>query len=511
MASHTPGLPGLASPRDVLIRLSGEVTTKGRRTRVRFQRGLARNLRAALNRRDLSYKINEDWSRLYLIPERDEQTDVASSGLLDEVFGISSYSPIDAECEADLDQIVETGSRIYSDRVEGRSFAVRARRSGQHGFRSRDVMVELGAALNELGTVDLSNPEVTVSVEIRDDRVWFYSERLEGAGGLPLGVEGRAVGLLSGGFDSGVAAWMVLRRGVNLDYVFCNLGGAAYRRMVLQVAQVLADRWSHGVEPRIHVVPFASVVAELRRVVRPAFLQVALKRQMYAAAQHIAEAIGGEAVVTGEVIGQVSSQTLTNLRAIDNATSLPVFRPLIGYDKEQIIAAARRVGTHDLSARVREYCSIGAGRTATAARPEAVEFDVAKMNPSVLAGALDQTETIILKQLDLAALAVDGLFVEEISPGATVVDTRDSAAFAAWHWPGAEHHTIAEISENSRTLNKSHVHVLVCEQGLLSAQLAERLQSEGYEAYSFAGGIPALRRLQESSRTPSGSSSGGRP
>ncbi len=144
MASNTPGLPGLASPRDVLIRLSGEVTTKGRRTRVRFQRGLARNLRAALDRRDLSYKINEDWSRLYLIPERDEQTDVASSGLLDEVFGISSYSPIDAECEANLDQIVETGSRIYSDRVEGRSFAVRARRSGQHGFRSRDVMVELG-------------------------------------------------------------------------------------------------------------------------------------------------------------------------------------------------------------------------------------------------------------------------------------------------------------------------------------------------------------------------------
>ncbi len=497
MTSRSPDQPGAASPRDVLIRLSGEITTKGRHTRLRFQRGLARNLRAALDRRHLAYKLEEDWSRLYLSPEPDEDRDLASSGLLDEVFGISSYSPIDAECEANLERIVEAGSRIYSDRVTGRSFAVRARRSGQHGFGSRDVMVELGAALNELGTVDLSNPDVEVSVEIRDHRAWFYSERMEGAGGLPLGVEGRAVGLLSGGFDSGVAAWMLLRRGVNLDYVFCNLGGAAYRRMVVQVAHVLADRWSHGVAPRIHVVPFDSVVAELRRVVRPVYLQVALKRQMYAAAQHIAEAMGGEAVVTGEAVGQVSSQTLSNLRAIDNATSLPVLRPLIGHDKEQIIALARHVGTHDLSARVREYCSIGDGRTATAARPDAVESDVAKMNPSVLAGALGQTETITLKQLDLAELAVDGLFVDEIASGATVVDTRDAAAFGAWHWPGAENHTIARISGRSDTLNKSRVHVLVCEQGLLSAQLAERLQSEGYEAYSFAGGIPALRRLQE--------------
>ncbi|MEN8143392.1 MAG: tRNA uracil 4-sulfurtransferase ThiI [Gemmatimonadota bacterium] len=498
MTSHSPAQHSAASPRDVLLRLSGEVTTKGRHTRLRFQRGLARNLRAALTRRDFAYKVEEDWSRLYLSPEAAEEKDLASSGVLAEVFGISSYSPIDAECEADLGRIVETGSRIYSDMVEGRTFAVRARRSGQHGFRSRDVMVELGAALNELGRVDLSNPDVVVSVEVRDGRTWFYSERLDGPGGLPLGVEGRAVCLLSGGFDSGVAAWMLLRRGVSLDYVFCNLGGAAYRRMVLQVAHVLADRWSYGIEPRIHVVPFGPVVAELRRVVRPAYLQVALKRQMYAAAEHIAEAVGGEAIVTGEAVGQVSSQTLTNLRAIDNATSLPVLRPLIGYDKEQIIASARHVGTHDLSARVREYCSIGDGRTATGARPAALESDVARMNPAVLAQALDRTETVRLKQLDLAELALDGLFVDEIRPGARVVDTRDAAAFRAWHWPGAEHHPLAKIAGSSATLDKKGVHVLVCEQGLLSAQLAERLQSEGYEAYSFAGGAGALRRLQES-------------
>ena len=130
---------------------------------------------------------------------------------------------------ADLETIVRVGHESYREAVTGRRYAVAARRTGRHSFSSQDIRVRLGAALNPYGTVDLSAPEVTVSVEVRDDRAYLFSGRTEGPGGLPLGVQGRAACLISGGFDSAVAAWLLLKRGVALDYVFCNLGRAGLR------------------------------------------------------------------------------------------------------------------------------------------------------------------------------------------------------------------------------------------------------------------------------------------
>src|SRR5439155_1220867 len=149
------------------------------------------------------------------------------------------------------------GERVYAERVRGRTFAVRARRSGLEAFRTRDVMVQLGAALDRYGDVNLDHPDVTVFVETRDGEALFFSDHVAGAGGLPLGAEGRAVCLFSGGFDSPVAAWLLLKRGVALDYVFCNLGGEAYERSVVSVAKILADRWSHGYRPVLHASPQA--------------------------------------------------------------------------------------------------------------------------------------------------------------------------------------------------------------------------------------------------------------
>ncbi len=254
----------LPAPGDVMLRLTGEITTKGRRTRSRFQKQLADNVRDSLESSGASCRIRSDWSRLYV------RADVPVEDPLSRVFGISSFSVVEAECRADLDEIVKVGRATFIDRVRGKRFAVRARRAGRHSFNSQDVKRELGSALLEGASVDLTDPEVEVCVEVRDDVALFYSGRTAGSGGLPLGVEGRAVCLLSGGFDSAVAAWMMLRRGVALDYVFCNLGGDAYQRMVLEVASVLADRWSYGTRPTLLSLDFDPVVAELRRAFRPA-------------------------------------------------------------------------------------------------------------------------------------------------------------------------------------------------------------------------------------------------
>ncbi len=491
MIDHAPRAsagPELPAPDDLVLRLTGEITTKGRRTRLRFQRRLVDHLRDAVESAGEDCLVRPEWSRIYL------RAGSAAFPSVARVFGVSSFSVVEAECPADLGEIVSVGRSTYGARVQGRRFAVRARRAGKHAFNSADVMRELGAALGSGATVDLSNPDISVHVEIRDDRALFYSERLEGARGLPLGAEARAVCLLSGGFDSAVAAWMMLRRGVALDYVFCNLGGDAYQRLVLEVAQSIASRWSYGTRPTLISLDFEPVVTELQRVFRPSYQQIGLKRVMYRTAAALAARLGADAIVTGEAVGQVSSQTLANLRAIDDSSPIPVLRPLVGMDKEEIIARSREIGTYELSARVREYCSISTGRPATAASPEAVLQEEEALDRGVLEDAIDSAGLFDLRGLDLARLAGDSVFSQDVPDGSVVLDTRPAEQYRTWHWPGAKNLDYGTLLSSFNRMDREKTYLLYCEVGLKSARVAELMQSAGYEAYSFLGGVRALRR-----------------
>lgn len=481
-----------------MIRLTGELSTKARRTRARFQRRLARNIQASFAASGQKCELRESWSRLLVRLEPGGSFDPLKT-----VFGVSSFSVLDGACGAHMDEIVQLGTALYSDQVRGHRFAVRSRRSGTHPFSSMDVAVQLGSALNEGATVDLRDPEVEVFVEVRGDRTYFFSSKSSGAGGLPLRVEGKAVSLLSGGFDSPVASWMMLRRGVALDYVFCNLGGEAYRRMVLEVAKLLTERWSHGTSPIVHVVDFEPVVEELKRVVRPALLQVALKRQMYRVANRIAGRIQADAIVTGEAVGQVSSQTLANLRAIDAVSRRPVLRPLVGMDKEDIIELSRKVGTYALSARVPEHCAITDQRPATASRSRILDAAEVDLDPELLRLLTDEAERVDVRALDLAELAGRALFVDHDLPGSIRVDMRPADAREAAPWPGATVRSYDDLARGFKEFEPTRPVVLVCAQGLLSAQIAERMQEAGLEAYSLRGGERALRHELEEARAPS--------
>ncbi len=473
-----------------LLRLCGELATKSRQTRRRFQRRLRECLADALTSAGVEFRVRDEWGRVFV-----EASGRAALDVLPRVFGIASLSEIEATAPAELDAIVGAGSAIYADRVRGRTFAVRARRSGRHAFSSRDINYALGAALNRYGRVDLDDPQVTVGVEVRDDVAYFYSDRIPGPGGLPVGTEGRAVALISGGYDSAVAAWMMLKRGVALDYVFCNLAGAAYERAVLAVAKLIADEWSYGTRPRIHVIDFEEPLRQLRERVRESFWQVVLKRLMYRAAAAVAADCDAHAIVTGEAIGQVSSQTLANLCAIEPCVDTPVLRPLLGFDKEEIIARSRSIGTHVLSEKVREYCALTEERPVTAASPDQAAAEEAKLDLAALDRAVAGRRVLELRELDPAELVLPYLYTSEIPDDALVVDVRSAAAYEAWHYPGARLLDFWDLLDNfERLLERDRTYVLYCELGLKSAQLAERMQRAGYEAYSFKGGAPALRR-----------------
>jgi thiamine biosynthesis protein ThiI len=477
----------------ILLRLGAEIALKSRRTRAGFVRRLQSNVADALAASGIDGRVETTWGRLFV------RAGVEAVPALSRVFGISSLSPVARTVAADLDTIVAAGHDVFADQVRGKTFAVHARRTGRHAFRSRDVEIRLGAALlAESAGVDLDDPQFTASVEVRDERAYLFSGRVDGAAGLPLGVEGRALALISGGFDSAVAAWLIMKRGVALEYVFCNLGGDAYERAVLQVAKVLSDSWSYGTRPKLHIVDFDEPVRHMRETVRQSYWQVVLKRLMYRTATVIGRASRVEAIITGEAIGQVSSQTLTNLHAIEPAAGLPVFRPLIGFDKGEIIERARAIGTASLSEQVREYCAITPGKPVTAASPERVDREDAAMDPAVLDAAIAAKRTVDLRALSPTDLIAPYLFTSEIPEAAVVFDCRTESQHRAWHLPGAVHRDEWDLLRSIRTLDKDRIYVLYCTHGIQTAYLAEKMQRAGIEAHSFRGGVVALRRWLDS-------------
>jgi tRNA uracil 4-sulfurtransferase len=493
---YNPGMPAtdaLVTPALYLIRLSGEITTKGRGTRLHFQRRLQRNLEAALAATGLPYRVERGWSRFLV-----ETPPAAALEVLPRVFGVHSLSAVERRRWEALEDLVTAGEELFRDAVRGRRFAVRTRRGGDKRFipfRSGDLDRALGARLLPMAAgVDLGAPEVTVHIEVREEEAYFFTGQVAGPGGLPLGTEGRALALVSGGFDSAVAAWALLKRGVRLDYLFCNLGGDEHRRGVLGVMKLVAERWSYGYRPRLHAIDFQPAAAALRERCDPRYWQVLLKRLMLHAANRLARQLRVDALVTGDAVGQVSSQTLQNLKAISEVAQLPILRPLVGTNKEEIVAQARAIGTFELSASVAEYCALHPRRPATHARLEAVRREEALLDLAAIEAAVDARETIDLERLATADLVDAGLGIEEAPPGAAVYDLRSRPAYDAWHYPGALHLDYFEALRHLERFERGRTHVLYCEVGLKSAHLAERLRAAGLTAGHFHGGLRQVMR-----------------
>ncbi|HXF56021.1 MAG TPA: tRNA uracil 4-sulfurtransferase ThiI [Actinomycetota bacterium] len=493
--------------RRLFVRLAGEIGTKSTRTRRRFLRVLARNARLALEAAGVRGSVRPEWSRLLVnaahLP--------AARDVLSRVFGVHSVDEVLEVRFDSLASLVEALTPLYRDRVAGRSFAVRARRQGRHDFTSQDVAVELGAALLPFASrVDLEQPEVTVAVEVVDDRAFAVLDSVPGPGGLPLGSGGRAVVLFSGGFDSPVAAWRVMRRGVRVDLLHCDLGGCGELDQALTVARELALRWAPGVEVRAHVVDLTPVVLELIRRVPPRLRQVLLKRAMYRAASRLAELLGAEAVVTGESLGQVSTQTLRNLAVCEEAATVPVLRPLVGMDKEEIMATARAIGTFAASAAVQEHCSIATGPVETWAALEEVRAAERLPQPDLgpegrplaeaeagdashplseawIRGAVDRRWVVSLRRWERSGLPEH--VVDRVPRDAVVVDVREPHEGPP---VGDLRLPFSTALDSLETLDRDRTYVLVCTAGVRSEVLARELRARGYQAYSLAGGLAAL-------------------
>jgi len=495
--NESPLEPAAPDARRFLLRFGGELATKSRPVRRHFARRLLANVRDALRAGGLPGRAFRTHDRVFVEVRGDRDPDC-----LQRVFGVQSVAEVVSRPVASVEDVVAAGERLFGDAVAGRTFAVRARRvgdKGRIGIRSGDVQRALGTALLPGARgVDLSHPEVVAHVELMPGEACFFRTNRPGPGGLPIGVEGQAVALLSGGFDSAVAAWQVLRRGVRLDYVLCNLGGREHQLEVLRVAKVLSDRWSYGSRPRIHCIDFDDVTRALQAHCQPRMWQVVLKRLMLRAAEGVAADVDAQAIVTGDAIGQVSSQTLPNLNAISDATRLPVLRPLVGANKQEILAAARAIGTYELSEAVGEYCALVPSKPATSSSVARARGEEDRIDLGILSRAVAERSVFDLRRLDLASMDAPELQVASVPEGATVLDLRSKPAYSTWHWPDALFLDFADALRAYPHFARDQRYVLYCELGLKSAHLAELMRREGLDAWHFDGGLgPLLAHARE--------------
>jgi thiamine biosynthesis protein ThiI len=268
-----------------------------------------------------------------------------------------AYLAVAVECAPTIEAIVATGTALLAGRRYG-SFRVRCKRAQRSlPFRSKEIEQQLGAAIREQaiaegqsGRVDLTNAEVTCYVEATPLRALLYSEKLPGVGGLPTGTAGRLTCLLSGGYDSAVAAYKMIKRGARLSFV--HFYGAAARPgedsppIARELVKVLTRYQGRS---RLLLIPFADIQREVMLTAPESFRILIYRRLMLRIAQRIAFRGRAQGLVTGDSLAQVASQTLKNMRAVGSVAELPLYRPLIGDDKQEILDLARRIGTYDIS------------------------------------------------------------------------------------------------------------------------------------------------------------------
>ncbi len=339
----------------VLLVRYGEIALKGR-NRPFFLQALTRNLAAQAGR---PLQIRHHFGRVLVRLDGGEE-DAALPHRLRRTFGVVSVSPA-LEVPPRLDAITEAAAALAARALEQRAvatFKVDARRADKRfPLSSVEVNAAVGRHLQErFGLrVDLTAPDLTVAVEVRD-RAYVYTEVLPGPGGLPVGTGGPVVALLSGGIDSPVAVWMAARRGLTVTPVHCYAFPFVNERSKLKVVDLCRVLAGYAGPLRLWVAYFTEIQRAVQLTVRADLRVTVLRRMMMRLAERIARREGALALVTGESVGQVASQTLPSMAVIDAATALPVLRPLVGMDKTEITARARDIGTYEISILPYEDC-----------------------------------------------------------------------------------------------------------------------------------------------------------
>ena len=341
---------------DLILLKYGEIALKGLNKPV-FEKKLTDNIKSRLDKIG-KFSVKRAQSTIYVEPLEDADMNEAVSAMK-KVFGIVNICPV-VRCGKNLDSIAETVIEcIRESRTTEKTFKVEAKREDKSfPLNSPQLCMELGGrvldAFDDL-KVDVHNPDMVVTVEVRQ-QAFVYTKKERGAGGMPIGTNGKATILLSGGIDSPVAGYMIAKRGVALEAVHFHSHPYTSDRAKEKVIDLAKQMSQYCGKINLHIVPFTKIQLDIIEKCPENYLTVIMRRIMMRIAEKISEREKSAALITGESIGQVASQTMESLVCTDNAVSQPVFRPLIGMDKEEIVTISKKIGTYETSILPYEDC-----------------------------------------------------------------------------------------------------------------------------------------------------------
>ncbi len=336
-----------------------EIGIKGR-NRYLFEDALVHQIRFALKKCEGKFLVHKNQGRIYVDAEGEFDYEETVERLKN-VFGISGICPVlyveDEGFDKLCDRVVRYVGEVYPD--EDKSFKVHARRARKdYPKESMEINADLGEAILKAYPkmrVDVHEPEVLLSVEIRE-KIYIYSETIPGPGGMPVGTGGKAMLLLSGGIDSPVAGYMIAKRGVKLDAVYFHAPPYTSERAKQKVVDLARIVSAYTGPIWLHVIDFTAIQLYIYEKCPHEELTIIMRRYMMRIAEHIAKETGCLGLITGESIGQVASQTMSSLIATNEVCTLPVYRPLIGFDKQEIVEVAGKIGTFETSILPYEDC-----------------------------------------------------------------------------------------------------------------------------------------------------------
>ncbi|MFM2486367.1 tRNA uracil 4-sulfurtransferase ThiI [Celerinatantimonas yamalensis] len=475
-----------------IIKLFPEITIKSRTVRQRFSKILQGNIRNVLSRIDDDIRVSRNWDHMVVtsrLPDkRDELVDALKC-----TPGIQHFLEVSSFEFTDLHHAYELTQAIWKDKLAGKTFCVRVRRVGEHDFTSVEAERYIGGGLNQYSDasgVKLKNPDVTVRLEIENQHLYVVTEQHPGLGGFPIATQESVLSLISGGFDSGVSSYELIRRGSRVHYCFFNLGGAAHEIGVKQMAHYLWQKFGSSHRVKFVSIDFEPIVEEILTKVDNSQMGVVLKRMMIRAASQVAQHFDIQALVTGEAVGQVSSQTLTNLSMIDRVSNTLILRPLIARDKQSIIDCARHIGTADISETMPEYCGVISRKPTVKAVEAKLLSEEANFDSEILEKVVNEARVVDIRDIgrhsDAAVVEVDT--VSEISAEQIVIDIRSDEETE--HKPlvidGAQiiHIPFFKLGTRFLELASDKHYLLYCDRGVMSKLQALYLKEQGHSNVS---------------------------
>ena len=516
-----------------LVKLFPEIIIKSRPVRRRLVRLLRKNIKSVLRTFEDQLRVSGEWDVIEVEINR-AADGPAVLDKLRHIPGIASILEVRKYPLPDFEGMLELAMEHYGAQLRGKTFAVRCKRTGRHAFRSVDVEVFVGTGLKRLAGaagVDLGAPEVLVPLEIRHEEFHVVLHRRPGLGGFPLGGQGSALSLISGGFDSAVSSFLTMRRGLQTHFCFFDLAGVAgdthrdlvagdthrdlagdthrpggdthrpggdthrpggdtHSRAVRELALYLWMKYHASHRVKFVTVPFADVVREILEKVENSQMGVVLKRMMLRAADRIAAEIGTEALVTGESVAQVSSQTLANLSVIDSVAENLVLRPLATSDKQRIIDLARAIGTEEFSRHIPEYCAVISDKPTTKARRGRIEREESRFDFALLDAAVVNASVQLITEIafDKGGGPDEVVVASKPGPGDIVIDIRHEAEQGT-RPPALRESADAQLLRipfyrlrgEFGKLDRDTHYLLYCEHGMISRLQAAHLQDAGFD------------------------------